>query len=379
MGKIKIIGIPWSLATIWNERLDAQPSRPLVPRNYLYASELGKSYCDRYLTMNAVPQSNPPNKRSKRKFTAGDCWEWLVGLVLMSSNMLQKKQVKVDTQLKGCLSVHGRLDFIAGGAFDYDKAMQQIELINNTLGLINMDVPAFFIDAADKFVKKYRGKILEQVIYECKTVSSFMMQKVQKTGPMIHHVAQNFHYTKGNEIGVFKGKLGYVCKDDCVMEEFDITDTAEVKKLYLSDIKQMTEYYNEGFDKKKPTRFMPPKEPEVVFEEGLWKFNKNWKVEYSPYLTYLYGYETPQHYGQWKWQGKTATWNNAFKKFVLQGQEVEYKNNKGELATKIITVTDNNREKRDEAIKYFPQWDKYVAKAKAAGAFQKPEEEGEDE
>lgn len=173
-----IIGVPWSLKTIWNERLDAQPERPLLPRNYLYASELATAFCDRYLKMNAVPFTNPPNLRSKRKFTAGDAWEWIVGLVLMSSNMLQKKQVKVDTQMKDCLSVHGRLDFIAGGKFDYDAAMKQIELVNSTLSLIDLEVPPFFMSAADKFVTTYKGQILEEVIYECKTVSPFMMEKV---------------------------------------------------------------------------------------------------------------------------------------------------------------------------------------------------------
>jgi len=30
-------------------------------------------------------------------------------------------------------------------------------------------------------------------------------------------------------------------------------------------------------------------------------------------------------------------------------------------------------------MKYFPQWDKFVAKAKAAGAFQKPDENEEED
>lgn len=374
----KIIGVPWSLKTIWNDRLDSQADRPMVPRNYCYASELGSAYCDRYLKMNAVPYTNGPNKRSKRKFAAGDSWEWIVGMVLISCGILQKKQIKVDTQMKGCLPVHGRLDFIVGGTFDYESAKKQIESIKSGLALLQIDCPPFFFDSADKFVDKYKGQILQKVIYELKTVSSYMMEKVQKTGAMAHHILQNYHYTKGNDEGILSGKIGYICKDDCIMEEFDIAyDSNEIKKIYVKDIKQMTEYYEAGFDKKDPKRFMPPIEPEVLYDDKLFKFSKNWSVEYSNYLTYLYGYETPAHYGMWKWQPKTAAWNRAFKNFVLDGQSVEYKS-KGETKIKVVKLTDNNREKRAEALEYFPQWDKLVSLAKKAGAFQKQEENEEE-
>jgi hypothetical protein len=377
--KPKIIGVPWSLKTIWNDRLDSQPERVVIPRNYIYASELGSAFCDRYLKMNAVPYTNAPNKRSKRKFIAGDAWEWIVAMVLISCGILQKKQIKVDTQLKGCIPVHGRLDFVVGGAFDYESAKKQIETIRASLSLLQIDCPPFFFDSADKFVDKYKGQILQKVIYELKSISSYMMEKVEKTGPMPHHVLQNFHYTKGNEEDILYGKIGYVCKDDCIMEEFDIPgDSNEIKKIYIKDIKQMTEYYNAGFDKKDPKRFMPPLEPEVLFDDKLFKFQKNWAVEYSNYLTYLYGYETPAHYGMWKWQPKAASWSTAFKRFVLDGQTVEYRS-RGELKTKVLIVTDNNKEKRAEAMEYFPLWDKYVKQARLAGAFLKPEEQEDDE
>ncbi len=362
-----IVGIPWSLKTIWNERLDAQPERPLLPRNYLYASELGSAFSDRYLKMNAVPYTNPPNFRSKRKFAAGDAWEWLVGLVLMSSNMLQKKQIKVDTQLNGYLSVHGRLDFIAGGKFDYDSAMKQVELVNNTLTLINIETPPFFMDAAAGFIKKYKDQFLEEVIYECKTVSTFMMEKVQKTGAMSHHILQDYHYVKGNEQKILKGKIGYVCKDDCLMEEFDVLDNPAIKKLYVTDIKQMSEFYNRGFDKNNPQRLMPPKEKAILFEEGLWRFTKNFKVEYSPYLKMLHGFETPEDFRN-SCQGKIASWSRAFKRFVLEGKEVKTKV-KGEIKISVMELTASNKEKRAECIKEGFDWDKLVKAARKDGAF----------
>ena len=123
----------------------------------------------------------------------------------------------------------------------------------------------------------------------------------------------------------------------------------------------MTKYYNAGFDKKDPTKLMPPKEPLVVFEEGTWRFAKNFWVEYSSYLTMLYGYATPEAY-RMGWQYKVSAWNRVFKRCV-KGDKMTDKN---------ITVI-------EEAEKYFPNWNKLVAKAKAAGAFQNNEEEAEDE
>jgi len=364
----------WTLAGIWNESLNNRFDRPIQPRNYIYASEIGGSFCDRYLKMYGVPFSNAPTNRSKRKFTAGECWEWILGMVLIAANVFKKKQVQVNYQIKDLLPVHGRIDFIVGGAFDYDKAMDTISTMNKTLSLINLDVPLFFLDAAEKFVKNYKGKILEEVIYECKSVSSYMIEKVINSGPMPHHVCQNFHYIYGNNLNIRKGKIGYICKDDCIMQEFDISINEEIKDIYIKDIKQMTEYYNRGFDKKDPLKFLPPKEPEVLFDDTLFRFTKNWKVEYSNYLTLLYGYQSPQHYGMWKWESKISAWNNAFKRYVLAGMEIPYKNKNGEIVTRKINITDNNKEKREEAIKYFPDWDKMVEKARKAGAFLKQEE-----
>lgn len=373
--KAKIIGVPWSLADIWNRQLDATPQRPLMPRNYMYASELNGAFCDRYLKMNAVPYSNPPNKRSKRKFVAGDIWELIVGLVFVCGGIFQKKQVKVDTQLKGLIPVHGRLDFIVGGKYDYENTKKITSSLIEALKLMQVELPPFFFSAAEEFIEKYKGQILQEVIYEGKSLSSFMMEKVKKTGPMEHHLLQNYHYVDGNDLGLIKGKVGYVCREDCIMEEFDVVADKSIKKLYVQDIDMMTDYYERGFSKSDPQKFLPPLEKELLFDPALFKFMKNWKIEYSPYLKYLYNYDTPKHYSQYKWMPKATSFNYAFKKFVQEGQTIEYMS-KGEMKTKVVSLTPANREMRDEAIGLgFSQWDKYVKLARKAGAFQKPEEE----
>lgn len=358
----KLIGETWNLSQIWNQTLDIPVQRPLVARNYIYGSEVGKSFCDRYLKMYAVKPSNPPNTRSLRKFQAGDSWEFIVGMVLSAAGMLKKQQVRVEIKFPKLLRVSGRLDFIVGVPDDFEVAKENIEKMQQSLELIGWSLPPFFFNAIIKFMEKYKGKKLADVIAEIKTVSSFMMEKIQKTGqPMSHHVFQNFTYVYGNEIGVTTGKLLYICKDDCIMEEFVIDNNEEILKAYKADVRQMTKYYNAGFDPKNPQKLMPPKEPLVLFEDGVWRFAKNWNVEYSDYLEFLYGYATPEAY-RMAWQYKVSSWNRVFKR-CCQGAR----------------MTDKNIDAITDAKKYFPLWDKYVAKAKAAGAFQKPEEEGEDE
>lgn len=123
---------------------------------------------------------------------------------------------------------------------------------------------------------------------------------------------------------------------------------------------------------------MPPKEDEVQFEHGIWRFYPNWKIQYSPYLKMIYGYDSPDHFGKQKWQPKCIAWNNAFKRYVLEGQSVSYKT-KGEIKQRIISITDNNKEKRADAVANGFAWDKLVAKAKAAGAFMSEEPEAETE
>lgn len=359
--KVNVLGVPWNFAQIWNLTLDNIEDRPSVARDYMYASELGGSFCDRYLKMYGVKPTNPPNVRSKRKFQAGHMWEWVIGMVLISSGMLKKQQVRVESKLPKMLRVSGRLDFICGGDIDWKYAKENVKKIQDSLLLLDIELPPFFFTAIDKFIDKYSGQRLAETVLEMKSISSFMMEKVQKTGPMSHNVLQNFHYVYGNDQGIQTGKLMYVCKDDCIMEEFEIAKDEETLKKYRDDIRLMTKYYNAGFDKKNPTALMPPKEPLVLFEEGVWRFSKNFKVEYSSYLKMLYGYETPEAY-RMAWQYKISSWNRVFKRAVRGDR-----------------MTDNNLKVIKEVEPIFPQWGKYIKMAKAAGAFAKPEEEGEDE
>lgn len=369
------IGLPWTLHTVWNKTLDNRPSRPLEKRNYIYASELGKSYIDRYLKMWAIKPTNPPNERSLRKFQAGEIWEWVVGMILISAGMLKKKQIRVEHKYGKYARVSGRLDYVVGPPDDWAQAKASIIKMKEMLDLINLDVPPFFFTAIDNFIDEYRSKQLITYIHEIKTVSSFMMDKLKATGkPMSHHLLQDFHYVYGNEDGIGNGKLTYICKDDCIMEEFDVFNDSENLKLYRDDIKKMSAYYAEGVGAKDIISKAPPKEPLVLFEDSIWKFNKNWNVEYSDYLMLLYGYETPEKYRN-AWMFKVNSWNRVFKRAVLEGQSIE-RPGKDPL---IMKLTPQNLKVIEEMRTQFPKIDKMISKAKAAGAFRQEEEDEDDQ
>lgn len=371
--KPQIIGVPWNFATVWNKTLDSVKDRPFVARNYIYASELGLSFCDRYLKMNAVPYTNPPNERSRRKFQAGNMWEWVVGMVFIAAGLLKKKQLRVEYNFKNSLSVHGKLDFVVGGAFDYDSAKKKIFEIKDSLMLLDLELPPFFFTAIDNFVDQHKGQLLQEVAAEFKSVSSFMMEKVQKTGAMTHHKLQDFHYVHGNDVGVQIGKVTYLCREDCIMEETIIEDDDATLKNYKSDIMQMTAFYNEGFSKKDPVKHLPPKETMVLFDADMGKFYKNFKVEYSSYLEMLYGFKTPKEFAD-KYQYVATNYSRVFKRCVQEGLSIK-REGKEDL---IIKLTPKNYDVIDTAKKDFPDWDKQVKAAKKSGLFNEIQE-NEDE
>lgn len=358
----KIIGVPWRLSDVWNTTLDNQTDRPYIPRDYCYASEMGGALCDRYLKMNAVPMTNKPNVRSRRKFQAGYMWEFTLGMVFISSGMLRKQQVRVERNIKNMLRVSGRLDYVLGAPPDWNLAKDNIKRMQDGMIALGLEAPPFMYQAIDNFIDKYKGQLLRDYIGEMKSLSSFMMEKVQKlNSPLEHHKLQIHHYVAGNDQGYQEGKAFYVCKDDCILEEFDLNKDNGTEHVYRKDLKEMTLAYNNGFSNKNPMSLMPPKEPLVLFEEGMYRFSKNWKVEYSNFLTYLYGYETPEAY-RMAWQKKTTSWNRVIKR-CIRGDNITTKN--------LEVIADGK--------KHFPLWDKYVTLGKKAGAFQKPEETEEDE
>lgn len=265
----------WTLADIWNEAAQKE-DKPLKKRNYVYASEIGGAFYDRFLKMAGVPYTNPPTQRSRRKFLAGNIWEHTVKQLLIASGVYKHDEIKVDAvPYYDCLAVHGRLDFIAGGYIDADIAFKH---------LADLNLPDFLFDVGKKIIEALEGQDLEKKIIELKSVSTFAMDKVDKmNAPIRQHTLQGTHYEKNAHI---PADILYICKDDCRMAQFSIK-MEESEPLYREDLLQMTEFIRKN---KKP-----PLEPLVKFDDMLGKFIRNLGVEYSPYLSH-YSFNTPDDY-----------------------------------------------------------------------------------
>lgn len=267
--------IIWNLASIWNGAA-IKENRPLQERDYIYASEIGMPFYDRYLKMKAIPFTNPPNNRSLRKFLAGNIWEHVTKQILVACGVYRHEEVKIDTApYADCLWVHGRCDFIAGGYIDGEMA---------AIKVTNLNLPDYLVKVADKIIAELKGKTLAERIMELKAVSTFAMDKVERMGAAIpNHTMQAYHYQKNGNI---QAAISYICKDDCRMAQFDV-NAADTEPLYRGDLELMTYYY-----KNKKT---PPFAPLSTFDTTVGKFSKNLGVEYSPYLSH-YGFNTPDEY-----------------------------------------------------------------------------------
>jgi len=357
----KLIGMPWDFASLFNEAIRSLPDRPLQKRDYMWASEIGKDYASRYLRMHAHPMSNPPNDRSRQKFAMGHITEWIVGLILSVTGILKSKQMRGEVTLPGMLRVSGKMDFTAGGDVDWVVAQEKLKDIRVAFAVSMDDMPPIIFHSVERILFRMEQMFtrvpLKEYILEIKSCASFISTRLQNTGtPMPDHVMQAFHYVLANKMDAL---LIYICKDDAMCHQFEVTKTKQLLKLYTEDVATMTDYFKGSG--KNYLKNIPEKAPEVYFDQPSFTFLKNSQVAYSPYLTMLYDLKDFDAF-KYKWQYKVTAWNRVFKRAV-----------KGENITPANTVIIK------DALKFFPLWDKYVAKAKAAGAFQKPEEEGEDE
>lgn len=293
----------WSFADFWNNSLDIKTEREMVARDYCWASELGGAMVDRYLRMTGVPPTNPPNSRSYRKFDAGNLWEGIVKFVLNRAGVIIKAQEHLEYQYPELLKVTGRLDFYAGGTPDWDKARQSADEVLLFLEEQKWKDRVLFM--IDRLQEKYHND-LKKIVLEIKSCSTYSFDRYAQTRkPNPNHQLQLFHYLKSKNMR--EGHVVYICKDDCRVLEFPVFNPSPVEDLYKEDIAEITRYFKEGIQ--------PEAESQLLFDVDRGVFQKNWKVEYSGYLSMLYGYETPEQYRE-SWDGKIRRLNSLLTRIV---------------------------------------------------------------
>lgn len=299
----------WTFTNLWNESVISK-NRPVKPRDYAWASELGQPLVDRWLKMKGIQATNPPNMRSLRKFEAGNIIEWVVRFVLSRAGLIRDCQEEVWVEYDGLLKVKGKLDFKAGGIPDFERAKADISSL-----ALPPSIEESSLYMVERLSSQFGGKPLKEIILEIKSCSTFVMDAMEKTEkPISTHKFQAFHYAKG--LNMDEAHLVYICKDDMRMCEFPIFNPSRIELEYVADLKAITGYFNNNE--------RPPIEPLIKWAHEEGKFKKNLGVEYSNYLTMLYGFETPRDYSDHV-KSQVARWNRVIVRAV-KGDKITDKN-----------------------------------------------------
>lgn len=312
----------FSLTSIWNSALVSRVERNPVAREYLWASQLNKPHIDLWLAMRGEKPSNIPNDRSKRKFFAGDIHEYIVYTVLMLSGVAKEQQEEIWTDYG--IKVKGKGDFILSGKFDFSHVEEDICRMN-----LPDSMKDVYLFVARNLKEQYEGFEFEPTVYEIKSVAERTMSKIEKAGkPLKSHILQTTHYKLGR--GVKDAVVAVLCRDDMRLFEYHIT--AEDEQNYINHVKGLVE----------PLRGeKPPLAPKIVFDEVLGKFSKNLDIEYSSFLTLLYGYERPDIYSD-ETKPIVARWNRVLPRIKAVQAGVRGKPTKKEPEGKLTVLTDKN-------------------------------------
>lgn len=299
------------IAEAFNAGFINVPERPMVKRDYIYASELGAAPIDVYLRTRAVAPTNPPNDRARRKMGAGVDFEYQIKRVLRRADILEDSQVEAKHKMDDCVMVSGRLDFVIGGRANAEGAKEYIE--NNEE--LSPNFRAGMMSVIQYYSDKYPHGFDMRPI-EFKTIATFGMDTMELSKkPIKRHVLQLYHYLRA--LGYQYGVLSYLCRDDYRMKEFIVRlDDPIVSTDYENTIKLLSRYLQSGEQ--------PPKEPFVTFNQDAGKFTKNLNVEYSNYLTMLYDFKEPREYGE-IYGRKATSWNGVLKR-IKEGAKMTAKN-----------------------------------------------------
>jgi hypothetical protein len=305
--------IQWGVSQIWNKSLEQREEKPVVARNRIWASELGKQDLDIYLKMMGIEPSNPFDSRSLRKFEAGNIFEWIVSIILKRCGIYKESQKWIGNTEFG-LEVSGKLDHLAGGVPKYDQAITELKAF---------ELPDIFTRATEQilayFKETYPNGLQEQGI-EVKSTSSYGIEKVYATGKALAgHDLQAFHYAYNLKIPF---TVLYISKDDLRMAEIPILpDDKELLARYQNKIMMMAGYYN--------TKSEPKPEPPIVFEKDTERFSKNFNVAYSAYLTRNYKFQDQAEFDE-KYDSIIMSWNRVITR--LRDKKELTDNNKEKIA-----------------------------------------------
>ncbi len=321
-----------TLRDIWNESL-VRTDREPIARNYLWASQLSHAPIDTWLALRGTPHSNIPNERSKRKFMSGSFHEHMVSMAMMRAGVMTEKQDTVWTHYD--IDVKGKGDFVLTGMFDFDRAAEDIKRM-----FLPHSMEEMFLKICDKMREQYEGVEIEPSVFEIKSVAEMTMTRIEKIGkPLESHILQTCHYKIGRNLR--DGVVAVLCRDDLRLFEYHVTEADE--KRYVDRVNELAAIVKSDVQ--------PEIEKEIIFDEVMGRFSKSLAIEYSNFLTLLYGYARPDEYSD-KVKPMVSRWNRVLARLkkIESGERKKptKKNPEGEL----LQLTPKNIEALDEMKKY---------------------------
>jgi hypothetical protein len=248
----------FSLKTQWNKAISEQDSYPRTERSHIWASEITKPLVDLWLRTRAVEPTNPPNARSIRKFTAGDCTEDIVATVLRAIGADIEQQHAIGLEIAG-LKITGKIDFIYRG---------------NKQPVIDSNAPR----TIKRLAQAIHEISSEPTVLEIKSLGLYGFNRVEATSkPLPSHLMQTFLYAYSTGLPAV---LVCISRDDMRIEEFQISpsDPELLKALTEKAQTIVTVLARDS---------MP--EPEKTIVWNGYKFEQNMDIRFSDYLSLLYG------------------------------------------------------------------------------------------
>ncbi len=273
----------WKISELWNELLTTE--RTLKPRDYIYASEIGQPFLDRYLKMKGIPYSNPFESRVLRVFDCGKIFEIdVVERIFKLLGILIESQGSIKVKYKDYLTVSGKHDPKVGGKIDVQKSDEAL-----ADPLVSDWMRDRVLKMRESLLKQYPNG-LRVLTTEIKSVNSRAFWSHKNIDELTgffkgydHHKLQLFTYLIGQNQP--EGRLFYISKDDLtLMETTVLRDDKQLLKTWEDDVSQMTHFYKNNIE--------PPKEPDFVFNTTKGEYEFNWLIKRSNYFSHITKFKT---------------------------------------------------------------------------------------
>jgi len=276
------INTDWSIDELLSSLIGFAADTNPHPRAEIWASDVGKPFIDRFLSMKGQVYSNPIDGKTMMTFFLGRQIETGLIEMLNSCNLSFEAQERITIQVPGCLPVVGRPDLILE-VKNWEDVLKDIdENIKKLMtdNLEDVDVQVSKKQVLKQIVATWQEKYpsgLERTPFEIKSINTnaFNYYMKDKDGFKFAHPQYQLQlYTYMIYYKLEKGRLVYVSKNDGKLAEVVIRRSAEMDKMWYDDIKTMSDYFNKNE--------LPPLEPLKIGKKS------NWKVDYSRHKDYLY-------------------------------------------------------------------------------------------